>query len=810
MTLNEGIAMFRNVAISITVLCFVSIAYGQQTTKAQKDSTDRQMIVQVLDESGQPIPKSVLMVYTTGKRQTLEVGPDGNVAVNLPAKDPTLFSMRARAPRHVWMRATWLNRDSKKDPLPTKFSFKLPKGTVVGGSIVNQEGKPIEGAKVSLSVSGPKVEGQRAEQSIYGLTVKTDAKGNWSTATIPEKLVGISLRVEHDDFVSDSSIQPVAQSDFPKLRDKTFSRVMQRGITITGVVTDADGKPIEGAVLVLGHSPFGSKIQKPKTDKNGRYRFTGIKPSQMELTVVAKGFSPNLQRIDVGSNVSPVNIQLKSGSTLRVRVVDKAGKPIAKVRVIPDSWRGARSLLGLYDKVIPVHTNDDGRLVWDWAPADEIQFDILKQGYMATRNHAMTAGEDEYVLTMNPVLRVTGRVLDSKTKKPIDAFRMTPGTRSNPDRIYWERHNQEKGGGGKYALTINEPSRGERLVRVEVDGYKPTVSRVFQDDEGNVEFDFEMVAGEGPSGQVFTSKGKPIADAKVILCTPGNGPYFRNGATFYGSDVTQVTTDAQGFFRFGYTDAKFTILVVADEGYARVDKEQFKESAEIGSAEIKVQAWAQIEGTLLKRAMPWGNQEIVLNFNHRTESGQPQMYFDYKAKTDKDGRYVMSRVPPGMEGTISRVVQKWNRGSISSSSHSHSLPIATAAGDNQKITIGGTGRPVTGRLVMPEGDDRKLDDWNFGFAYFALNLPAVPGLARPHRPQYAFHIERDGSFRVEDVPEGDYEFSVKIYEPTIRNGHWQNGDYVGGHDRQFTIEAIPEGRSDKPFELGELELAPRR
>ena len=62
-------------------------------------------------------------------------------------------------------------------------------------------------------------------------------------------------------------------------------------------------------------------------------------------------------------------------------------------------------------------------------------------------------------------------------------------------------------------------------------------------------------------------------------------------------------------------------------------------------------------------------------------------------------------------------------------------------------------------------------------------------------------IEKDGTFRVEDVPAGDWTLRVDLY------------DYDAGHKNlgssqplDFTIPVIPGGRSDVTFDVGTIEV----
>jgi hypothetical protein len=60
-------------------------------------------------------------------------------------------------------------------------------------------------------------------------------------------------------------------------------------------------------------------------------------------------------------------------------------------------------------------------------------------------------------------------------------------------------------------------------------------------------------------------------------------------------------------------------------------------------------------------------------------------------------------------------------------------------------------------------------------------------------------IEKDGSFRAEDVPAGDWVLRVDLYGEDFQN--------LGAAEPQdFTIPEMPSGRSDEPFDLGTVKV----
>ena len=73
-----------------------------------------------------------------------------------------------------------------------------------------------------------------------------------------------------------------------------------------------------------------------------------------------------------------------------------------------------------------------------------------------------------------------------------------------------------------------------------------------------------------------------------------------------------------------------------------------------------------------------------------------------------------------------------------------------------------------------------------------------------HRTHFRFPIKEDGSFTAQDIPSGTYTLSVQIYSPI--NDRCGGGDPVARASKDFYVPEMPGGRSDEPFDLGELPL----
>ena len=116
------------------------------------------------------------------------------------------------------------------------------------------------------------------------------------------------------------------------------------------------------------------------------------------------------------------------------------------------------------------------------------------------------------------------------------------------------------------------------------------------------------------------------------------------------------------------------------------------------------------------------------------------------------------------------------------------------------MVIGGTGRPIVGRIALPAGTEREIE-WMYNSSWLRLKESADPSVP----DHYALILKPDGSFRVEDVPAGTHEVIVRVYERP-ESAYSSYGDVSGSITMEFEVPEMPGGRSDEPLDLGTLEL----
>jgi hypothetical protein len=419
-------------------------------------------------------------------------------------------------------------RDKMVENLGKEFSFYLPKGQKIGGVIENKDSKPIRSATVIVNMSTDSSK-EYPWVRIDDYTVTTDPNGRWQCDIFPEEPRQFSVKLKHPDYADTRIWIKEPDYKFEDFYSMQSVLVMKDGVFLSGWVTNSEGMPIEGASVFTGESRFDNDAPKKKTDSQGYFEFPHFLPNytrdKVVLTVKAKGYAPEIEVVPIRSDMEPVVIALGPPNTIRVQVVDVNNNPVAGAGVAVDNWRGYRSLSWRSK------TDSAGKFVWNKAPADEVDIDIYKSGYMRIATQFFVARDEEYKITMLPPLVISGTVIDADTNEPIQEFMATKGINWGGS-ISWETPRKVGYDGdftnGKYELTIAHPYPGH-LVRIDAEDYLPVKSKVFNSDEGKVSYDFRLKKGCGPSGIVYEPNGLPADSAEVYVLMQNKNLHFENG-----------------------------------------------------------------------------------------------------------------------------------------------------------------------------------------------------------------------------------------------------------------------------------------
>lgn len=814
------------------------------TSKESHRTGFRPMRIRVLQRDGNPVVNAGITV-----RATTDVlyGPvryrtdaEGIAVVEVPDREKLDLQLLVWAEHCVTVGAFW-HSTAVQEAIPSEFTVEMEAGTSFGGTVQDEQGQPIPGAKVT--VEGRKQSGNEVLWFSIHDTSTTDEGGRWECHRIPAELAGfdVDIEVRHPDFASTPAVDYKTFA-LDELRHHSAALVMHTGLAIEGTITDPEGRPVAGA-MVGQYIKRYTNTARATTDENGHYRLPPCDPGEYVLAVVADGFAPNSRGVTLTDDQRSFDLQLQRGESIRLRIVDQDGKPVAGAFIGTGLDReilfldNTRRALPGNDRNLT--TNAEGRWSRLWIPEDYLEFHIRKSGYGTIRKSFKPDKQEQIVILEAGNWSVSGRVVDRETKAPVTKFNVVVGdTYGGAEDIRsWHESLFVEHDDGRYRASWDTSGDSRRVIRIEAEGYLPSQARSLKTDEMQVVYNVELEKGYTVAGVVRTPDGKPLADVDVALCTTSRGLYLRNGKPALDQNPLIVRTGADGQFSFAPPGEGFALIAMHEQGFARVE-------GDMDAKEIILQPWARVEGTLRIRDAAAPNEMLTLTHDESHQGDNtPRAYYEYRTTTDEDGHFAFERVIPGNGRVMRNVIVDMGRG-MSKWIPTHATKASFVTGETIKVQLIRSGRPVVGKFEMPDG--RSQYDWRHAMVSLqaVVKAPELP-LPKDIDPQkdqeaaikwweewketeegkqfekemqhyqaalraalsvsYSTNIESTGDFTFDDIPDGDYQLTVHAQaEP--KAGHIDPGRAAASLSHTFTIPKMPGGRSEESLDLGTLTL----
>jgi beta-lactamase regulating signal transducer with metallopeptidase domain len=767
--------------------------------------------------NGDPLADAQLEMTIRGIAQKGSTDKSGRFAIPRPKGERMwVVVVTVRKDGYVPTRVSWNYRNGIPITPPTNYRISLEPGTRIGGLVKDSDGRPIAGATVYVLVPQPASKRPEPEPIpyIWDHPSLTDENGHWHCDIIPAELSDVWIRLAHPDHVSDTGYGSTPKPTVRQLRDGTGVMIMKKGLPVSGVVRDARGQPLAGAVVAQGANRPGRTYAESTTDHEGHFVFAHVAPGELVLTVQAKGHAPDLRSLVVAPDLAPIEFRLGPPRSIRGNVVDGDGKPLNDVWVTADSWRGHRSLS------MRTETGTDGRFLMNDLPDEPVEFQFYKEGFMSLPNQRLVPSDKDVQITLTPPLQISGSVTDADTREPILHFSVYEGMNPSAQLTAQDRTRPRPFGNGAYAVNFRWPYPQVRYLHVEAPGYLPAISRGFRFNEKAQLYDFKLTRGTVPTrpaieGVVRLPDGSPAAGAEVALAMKTAAPSIQDGRIAEPKRHPTAIAGTGGTFRFEAQTEPAIVMVFHERGYAEATEAQL---AELPAHALTLQSWGRVEGTIRVGARPGARESVTLNPKRTIAPDDMHIYFGYEVNADTQGRFTFERVRPG-SATVSRTIRR----TPNSFAFGPWVPVEVRPSETAHVSIGGTGRPVIGRVVRRAGENITID-WALSRSMFRLRPPPIDEPANMTQEQrtawynkwsstaegkaylayqngegfYAFGIERDGSFRIDDVRPGTYSLRI---EPTDNERN-----PIATAERTVVVPEMNGGRSDEPLDLGAIEL----
>ncbi len=616
-------------------------------------------------------------------------------------------------------------------------------------------------------------------------------------------------------------------------------------VTLTGTVRDSEGTPVAGALVSQGYSNSHEEYRSTRTGADGRFSLAGVRAGrELMLAVQVPGFAPELLREGlVSREPTPFALVLKPGRTIRFRLLDARGAPIANLPVAMSFWRDTQ-VLAIHTfkggKWTGLMTDADGRVTIENAPDDEITFDPITPDTLLRARFKLAPSDDMQTIKVGDPIEVRLTVIDAETKAPIQSFSVIRGRgddASSPD--YWANDRPEAGENGAYETKITW-SYPYHFFRVEAPGYAPTV-KICDEKNGVADLQFLLQKAAESIVAIQSPDALPAVSAEVFVVRPKESfslqqsELLRNPKYRFGDNQASLGTDAAGKASLpSPIEPAARVVIIHPSGFANVSWTEIAETRT-----IKLSAWARVSGIAKIGSAPAAQRTVTINYLPGRDAS-PYISGTFETQTDMAGRYTFYRVPPGQSHIGLFVIS--NAGSqLATGTIGNPSVVTFASGQIAEITIGGTGRAIVGQVTgvsgeapkgmvyglgtlrdgtpvrKPEAPPKlqerldvigKLSDKEAVQAFEKLRaepewtaFEAANRQAMERRRNYAFAVAPDGGIRIDDVKAGTYKLSIEVFDE-------KNLQPVGIVQTNVTIP--PEDNKEfSAIDLGPLPIKPK-
>ena len=128
--------------------------------------------------------------------------------------------------------------------------LRFEPGTTIGGIVKDEAGHPIAGAAVDVVRRRPSTKGRHHVFSLGEL--ETDAQGRWRLDIAPQEPGRRRVEREHPRY---------RRNGGSRIRNLDGVIVLTKGLTVTGRVVDAAGRPVKGARAISATTPSAPTLR---------------------------------------------------------------------------------------------------------------------------------------------------------------------------------------------------------------------------------------------------------------------------------------------------------------------------------------------------------------------------------------------------------------------------------------------------------------------------------------------------------------------------------------------------------------------
>ena len=422
------------------------------------------------------------------------------------------------------------------------FADKI--GGTISGKVVDENGKSIVGATVSLNQRYNAGELMRGYQAGARFQATSDRNGEFIFAGLA---VGINMNmwVHHDDFA------PKQGAPFAALEDESQTlppTILSAGYSVSGKATDRGGNPLQATVElmmqpsdafrrgsteeILAQDIASGRHVTVMADGNGEFYIDKLAEGFWILRASYDGFATaEIRPIMLlnGKNADRQKVVLPDEFTISGIVLDEQQMPIADAKIGVARTSPRPTLTG------SATTNQQGEFTVRGLQEGSYGLSAQAPGYTNGRAGRVNAGAANVEVVMQVMGSVSGRV-SASTGQSISTFQL--------EILRTRRGNQQYGlTGQRYqfdqtdgTFELPDLAPGSYILLGRADGYAPTYSSSFSVGRTKVEgIDILLEAGGVIKGTIVDGAGHPVSSA--VISVHGEDFTLDSNDTLFGSAI---------------------------------------------------------------------------------------------------------------------------------------------------------------------------------------------------------------------------------------------------------------------------------
>lgn len=593
---------------------------------------------------------------------------------------------------------------------------------------------------------------------------------------------------------------PVKSTD----TERKFTIKLWRGITVTGIVRDADTKqPLANAQVmpcyVHHHGIDGDRDYAVTTDDQGRFKLhgvdwgAGIEVQHADYYTWQLDYSERSKIVEKKDAVEQ-EVLLRKGESLRGKVTTQDGRPLQGVRVSDSSGKTAQTdKNGAFVLRSPSRSFD----------GEQIYLTIEKTGYIRRTLHSKFTDPASLTFVLQACFELRGQVLDA-TGKPVLKYQVMAGPSRNPAGYDIEKSNITDGSKGFQLALQND---GEHWVGVRADGFAPWEGWIDVSRKSEV-LAITLKPGVKVTGKVKLPLGAGGPIEAILIPQRQDAREFVVSTT-PARELATIRTRlaADGSFTFPHVRPDDYVISLSGKGVTPLRQALTVPDAGLTVGTIEAQGTGRIVGqvfTALKdKKGPRPFASVSFRWNKIKDPNVDPTY----VIADENGRFEFDDVPAG-EATVSTPSDK-----PSYPIESHTRIVRVIAGQvtevrffdpSEKVSLSldfviGDGSHAQFQTATGLGAVRKVEGVNFRAAPFdgiptpTLYVALTPMTAKPiFVPPPGWHTlasHQQARTTLRDIPAGKYRLQVgyAVYIENIETPLYDKEIEISPDKRSFRI-----------------------